>query len=129
MPLVALTKKGAPFAWTPACQTGFDTLKRAFVDAPILKPFDWTRDVILETDASDYVSAGVMSQYDDDGILHPVAFFSKKHSVTECNYEIYDKELLAIICCFEEWHPKLKGTLSLVKVITNYQNLEYFNNY
>ena len=51
----------------------------------------------METDSSDYVSAGVLSQYDDDGILHPVAYFSKKHSVTECNYEIYDKELLAII--------------------------------
>ena len=56
----------------------------------------------METDASDYVSAGVMSQYDADSILYPVAFFFKKHSPTECNYKIYDKELMAIICCFEE---------------------------
>jgi hypothetical protein len=48
------------------------------------------------------VFAGVLFQYGDDGILRPVAFFSKKYSVTECNYEIYDKELLAIIRCFEE---------------------------
>lgn len=125
-PLVNLTKKGVPFQWSAACQEAFETLKAAFVNAPILKPFDWTRDVVLETDASDYVSAGVLSQYDDEGILHPVAFFSKKHSATECNYEIYDKELLAIVRCFEEWRPELEGTPSPVKVITDHRNLEYF---
>ncbi|KAG0161061.1 hypothetical protein PDIDSM_8594 [Penicillium digitatum] len=64
--------------------------------------------------------------YDDAGILHPIAFFSKKHSAAECNYEIYDKELLAIIRCFEEWRPELEGTPSPVKVITDHRNLEYF---
>jgi hypothetical protein len=59
-------------------------------------------EIILKTDASDYLFAGILSQYRDDGILKPVAFFSKKHSVTECNYEIYDKELLAIIRCFKK---------------------------
>jgi hypothetical protein len=44
----------------------------------------------------------MLSQYDDDGILHPVAFFSKKHSLAECKYEIYDKELIAIVWAFEE---------------------------
>jgi hypothetical protein len=57
----------------------------------------------VETNASDYVSARILSQYDDEGILHPVAFFSKKHSPAECNYEIYDQELMAIIRAFEEW--------------------------
>jgi hypothetical protein len=56
----------------------------------------------VETDASDYVSARVLSQYDNEGILHPVAFFSKKYSPAECNYEIYDKELMAIVHTFEE---------------------------
>ena len=125
-PLVHLTKKNVPFSWTPACQQSFERLKHAFVTAPILKAFDWTKEVILETDASDYVSAGVMSQYGDDGVLYPVAFFSKKHSVTECNYEIYDKELLAIVRCFEEWRPELEGAPSPVKVITDHRNLEYF---
>jgi hypothetical protein len=60
-PLVNLTRKGVPFQWSAACQEAFETLKAAFVNAPILKPFDWTKDVVLETDASDYVSAGVLS--------------------------------------------------------------------
>lgn len=125
-PLVALTKKGTPFAWSSSCQLAFDQLKKAFTEAPVLKPFDWNREVIVETDASDYVSAGVLSQPDDDGIIHPVAFFSKKHSATECNYEIYDKELLAIVRCFEEWRPELEGASSPIKVITDHRNLEYF---
>lgn len=125
-PMVGLTKKGVKFQWSTACQGAFDCLKSAFTKAPILAPFDWDKEIILETDASDYVSAGVLSQHGDDGILRPVAFFSKKHSVTECNYEIYDKELLAIIRCFEEWRPELEGTASPIKVITDHRNLEYF---
>jgi transposase InsO family protein len=125
-PLVNLTKKGVPFVWTTTCQLSFEALKKAFVTAPVLRPFDWTKEVILETDASDYVSAGVLSQFDDNGVLHPVAFFSKKHSAPECNYEIYDKELLAIVRCFEEWRPELEGISSPIKVITDHRNLEYF---
>ena len=48
-------------------------------------------EIIVETDASDYISSGIMSQYDNNGILHPVAYFLKKHSPVECNYEIYNK--------------------------------------
>ncbi|KAG0156085.1 hypothetical protein PDIDSM_3261 [Penicillium digitatum] len=125
-PLVRLTKKDVRFEWTPVCQLSFEALKKAFTSAPVLKAFDWSKEIVLETDASDFVSAGVLSQYDDAGILHPIAFFSKKHSAAECNYEKYGKELLAIIRCFEEWRPELEGTPSPVKVITDHRNLEYF---
>lgn len=125
-PLVNLTKKTVPFQWTDACEQAFRRLKSAFTSAPILAPFNWEKDVVLETDASDYVSAGVLSQYGDDGLLRPVAFYSKKHSETECNYEIYDKELLAIVRCFEEWRPELEGTPYPVRVLTDHKNLEYF---
>jgi hypothetical protein len=96
-PLTFLTHKGVPFTWSTEQQTAFDILKATFTSAPILAHFDPDRDVIVEMDASDYVSASVLSQYDDDNVLHPVAYFSKKHSPAECNYEIYDKELMAIV--------------------------------
>ena len=80
----------------------------------------------METDASDYVLAGMMSQYDADGILHPVAFFSKKHSPAECNYEIYNKELMAIIRCFEEWRAELESSPHPIRVLSDHKNLEYF---
>lgn len=125
-PMVALTRKDTPFRWDEDCEHAFQRLKCAFIDAPVLMLFDWAKEVILETDASDYVSARVLSQYDDNGILRPVAFFSKKHTPAECNYEIYDKELLAIIHCFEEWRPEFEGCELPVRILTDHCNLEYF---
>ena len=87
-PLTELTRKGARFKWEMEQQLAFEKLKDRFTTAPILAHFDFERDVVVETDASDCVSVGVLSQYDDNGILHPVAFFSTKHSPAECNYEI-----------------------------------------
>ena len=110
----------------PECQTAIDTLKTAFTTAPVLRHFDHDSEIIVKTDALDYVSAGILSQYDDEGILHPVAFFSRKHSPAECNYEIYDKELMAIVRCFEEWRPELEGVLHPIQVLSDYGNLEYF---
>ena len=81
---------------------------------------------IVETDSSDYVSSRVLSQLGDNGLLHPVVFFSKNLNPAECNYEIYDKELLAIIRSFEQWRPDLEGTGVPVKVITDHKSLEYF---
>ena len=64
----------------------------------------------------------------DDGILRPVAFFSKKMSPQECNYEIYDKELLAIVRAFEEWRLELATTNpdEAVQVYSDHRSLEYF---
>ena len=125
-PLTALTKKGAHFHWNEACNKAFQLLKDRFIEAPILRWFDPERRIIVETDSSDFVSGGILSQPDDNGVLHPVAYFSKKHSLEECNYEIYDKELLAIIRAFEEWRPELEGAKYPITVITDHRNLEYF---
>jgi hypothetical protein len=113
-------------AWKEEQQKAFDDLKNTFTSAPVLARFDLDHDVIVETDASNYVSAGVLSQYDDEGILHPVAFFSKKHSPAECNYEIYDKELMAIVHAFEEWRPELQSIINPIRVLSDHKTLEYF---
>ena len=68
----------------------------------------------------------MLSQRDDERVLHPVAFFSKKHSPAECNYDIYDKELMAIIKALEEWRPECEGAEHNIQLITDHQNLEYF---
>ena len=70
--------------------------------APILANCKQGVKTIVETDLSDYVSSGVFSQLGNNELLHPVAFFSKNLKPVECNYKIYDKELLAIIRCFEQ---------------------------
>jgi hypothetical protein len=125
-PLNDLLKKGALWIWEDTQKTAFAQLKTTFATAPVLAFFDYNRKTMLETDASDWASGGVLSQYDDEGHLRPVAYFSSKHSAQECNYEIYDKELLAIVKALEEWRPELQGTQSEFEIITDHKNLEYF---
>ena len=101
-PLNLLTKKDTKFTWSNECKLAFKGLKQRVCKAPILIHFDPSKQCHVETDSSDYVSASVLSQEDDNRILHPVAYFSKQMVPAECNYEIYNKELLAIIQCFKE---------------------------
>jgi hypothetical protein len=75
---------------------------KSFVLVPILHHFDPERKIIVETNASNLVIARVLSQYGNDDILHPVAYFSRKHSPAMINYEIYDKRLITIIRAFKE---------------------------
>ena len=125
-PLTKLQCKDQPFDWSEACQAAFQLLKDTVASAPVLMHFDRTKEIFLETDSSDYVIAGVISQRGPDGLLHPVAFFSRKMNPAQCNYEIYDKELLAIVECFENWRPELEGTPLPIQVLTDHKSLEYF---
>jgi hypothetical protein len=68
----------------------------------------------------------VLSQYGEDGRFYPIAYCSCKFSAIEINYEIHDKELLAIIDTCEEWCYLLEGAQHTTTVHTDYKNLEYF---
>lgn len=140
-PMVALTKtkNPPPWLWTEECQRAFEGLKKAFSEAPILAMFEPGLETVLETDASDFVTAAVLSQRGRDGILRPVAFLSKKMTPAECNYDIYDKELMAIVKAFEEWRPELSAAEHVeefenlpgdqdkpILVLSDHKNLEYF---
>jgi len=123
-PLTQLTKKGTQFILSDLCQAAFERLKEAFTTAPILIHFDFDKEIVVETDASNIASAGILSQPGSDGLLHSIAFFSKKHTPVECNYDIYDKELIAVVRAFEEWRTYLVGRP--VTVRSDHQNLRYF---
>ena len=124
--LTCLICKNVAFKWFSECENTFNTLKRAFTSDVILCHYNSDLKLVVKTDASDYVSEGILLQYDENGVLYPVAYFFKKHSPAECNYEIYDKKLMTIVRAFEEWCPELKGSPTPVKVITDHKNLEYF---
>lgn len=126
-PLTALMSRSKwPGELPDNAKQAFNNLKDAFTKAPVLAYYDPRKQTVLEADASDWASGGALSQYDSNGILHPVAFFSAKHTPAECNYEIYDKELLAIVKAFEEWRPELQGTEEPVEVVTDHKNLRHF---
>ena len=97
-----MTKKEQPFHWECKQREAFEKLKKKFILAPILASFDPERKIILKTDASDQALGSCLSQPDAERQLHPVAYCSKKFSGPELNYDVHDKELLAIVDAFEE---------------------------
>jgi hypothetical protein len=125
-PLTALLKKNVKFIWIESAQSAFDTLKAGLMTGPILRHFDPSKHGVVEADASDYALGAIFSQYDDEGLLHPVAFYSRKLLPAEMNYQIYDKELLAIICAFKQWRHYLEFSDQPTVVLTDHRNLEYF---
>jgi transposase InsO family protein len=126
-PLTESTKGDAKsWQWTVAMELAFDELKKMFTTAPILGHFNPRKECIVETDASDFALGAVLSQRGEDGKLHPVAFHSRKFSPAEINYEIHDKELLAIVDSFKLWRRYLEGAMHTVQVYSDHQNLEYF---
>ena len=95
--------------------------------ALVLAHYNMRLETWVETNSSDFVTAGMLSQM-HNGILRSVAFFSKKMSSAEYNYMIYDKELLAIVKSFETWRLELANVdpERPMKVYTDYKNLKHF---
>ena len=126
--LTALTKKESKeegFLLTSQASTAFKRLKKAFTTAPVLAQFDPDCQTVVEIDASGWVTAAMLSQYGNDDVLHPCAFYSRKMLPVECNYKIYDKEMLAIIRALEEWDAELRSVPHFL-ILTDHKNLEYF---
>jgi hypothetical protein len=126
-PLHDLTKAKSAFVWDKQCEAAFIALKTAFTMAPVLKIANPYKQFILECDCLDFALGAVLSQVcEKDGELHPVAFLSHLLVQAELNYEIFDKELLAIITSFKEWQHYLEGNPHRLTDIvdTDYCNLE-----
>ncbi|QRW20813.1 Retrotransposable element Tf2 protein [Rhizoctonia solani] len=96
-------------------------------DTPLLLQPDTTKQFYVECDASDYATGAILSQRNPEGKLAPVAYLSKSLSPAEKNYDIFDKELLAVIRAFKEWRHLLEGSELPVQVLTDHKNLEYFS--
>ena len=126
-PLTELTKKDRRFIWTDKANESFEKLKDAITSEPVLIMYDPKRPVELETDASDYALGAQIGQRDEEGKLHPIAFYSHKLTKTELNYPIYDKEFLAIVNAFKEFRHYLMGNMHQVKVYTDHKNIAHFS--
>ena len=126
-PLFDLTKNDVNWHWSSEEQLSFDTLKHLITAAPVLASPDNSRPFRIEADSSDFATGAVLSQMSpEDEKWHPVAFLSKSLSPVERNYEIHDKEMLAIIRAMEEWRHFLEGAEHRFEVWTDHKNLEYF---
>jgi hypothetical protein len=97
-PLFELTKKDRKWSWGDEQQSAFDKIKSHVTSSPILRFADDSKAFCVEADSSNFATGTVLSQQSSDDLKwHPIAFYSKSLNMVECNYEIHDKEMLAIM--------------------------------
>src|SRR5260221_4855067 len=125
-PLYALTCKTQQWVWGSPKQEAFDALKKAITSAPILTFPSQSSRFHLKCDASNFVTGAVLSQVQADGTHQPITFMSKGFSDVERNYQIHDKEMLAIMHALDEWCHFLEGTTEKFEILMDHQNLTYF---
>ncbi|KAG8916674.1 hypothetical protein FRC01_002921 [Tulasnella sp. 417] len=125
-PINELLGKDKKFLWGQAQKEAFAELKTMFTTAPLLIWPDFDKPFTVETDCSDYARGAILSQIGQDGKLHPIAYSSKSLTDAEKNYDIYDKELLAIFKAFKEWRHYLQGSAGQITVYTDHLNLETY---
>ncbi len=121
-----LTRKNTSFVWNKICVQVFNNLKKQVSLISVLRHFDLKWQAILKINALNYVKDEILSQYDDEKVLHSMIFYSKSMIFAEINYHIYDKKLLVIIQCFKHWWLELKCTELLIQIFINHQALKIF---
>src|SRR5882757_6681583 len=112
--------------WGVVEEKAFRALKTAITSAPILAMPNDDQPFRVEADSSDYATGAVLSQIQHNGKWHPIAFISHSLSDVECNYDIHDKEMLAIMQSLQEWRHYLMGAHHTFEILTDHKNLEYF---
>jgi hypothetical protein len=121
-----LLLKNKPFEWTTDAQKAFENLKTEFTKKPVLMTPDQSKPFEIECDASKYATGAILYQKDDNSYKHPINFYSKTLTPVERNYNIHDRELLAVVRAFEEWRHYLEGSLHKVLIKSDHQNLTYW---
>jgi hypothetical protein len=119
--------KDVRFIWGLPQENSFMKLKELVTLAPVLALPDDDLPFRLEANSSSITTGVVLSQQQvNNNTWHLIAFLSKALNPVECNYEIHDTEMLAIIQGLEEWRHYLEGARHPVEISTDHKNLEYF---
>ncbi|KAK3545982.1 hypothetical protein QTP70_018649 [Hemibagrus guttatus] len=126
-PLTSLLRgKPKKLNWTDQARAAFQRLKDCFTSAPILCHPDPDKPFVVEVEASSSGLGAVLSQrHGNPGKVHPCAFYSRKLTTAEVNYDVGNRELLAIKAALDEWRHWLEGARHPFQVLTDHRNLEY----
>ena len=125
-PLIDLTKKAAEFRWEDTHEKAFQTLIQGMSSRPILLQPNFDKPFVLQTDASALGMGAVLLQEGTTKKLQPVEFFSATFTPTERNYDVYERELLAIMKALAHWRPYLGWTKEPFLIQTDHANLQYW---
>jgi len=123
-----LRGNGKDFCFGEAQEAAFLKIVLLFTSGktPILRHFDINRPALIETDTSDFALGADLSQKFEDGKIHPCDFLSRKLSSAEFNYDVFDKEMLAIVFALQWWRHSLQGSEFKTMIFSDHQNLSYF---
>jgi len=123
-----LLHQDVKFEWGEAHEAAFLKIVILFTSGktPILKHYDPDRPGLLETDASNFAIASILSQKFEDGKIHSVRFVSRKLNPAAINYDVYDKEILAVVFSLRKNRPYLQGAEHKTTIFSDHQNLTYF---
>ncbi len=124
MSMMTLVQKNTFFKWTEKADQGFKKFKVQFISVSILVSFDHTCMTVMKTDSSNWCIGEILLQLVNN-VWRSCVYYSKKNAPAECNYEIYDKEMLIIIQCLKEWDAELRS-VSNFQICTDHKNLKYF---
>jgi len=111
--------------WNEEHDKAFRELKEKITSQPVLSLLKREGKFRVKTDISEHMIERVLSQ-EQDGKWKPIAFLSRTIQPTERNYEIYDKELLAIVKALAKWQQYLLDTIEPFKIWTDHESLKYF---
>lgn len=125
-PLHELTRKEQKWEWLQKHHLAFQGVKDEFKVGKVLMHPNPDKQFFIECDSSGYATGAELSQLDDSGIRKPVAFFSKSMQPAEQNYDIHDRELLALVRSLQQRRHYAEGAKFPVLVTSDHKNLEIF---
>ena len=126
-PLTNLLGKKAKYVWTDDCRKSFDKLKAILRSAPVLLAPSFDKEFKLAVDASDVGAGSVLLQEDDNGVDHPVCYFSKKFNKHQRNYSTIEKECLSLILALQHFEVYLASSHAPIVVFSDHNPLTFFH--
>lgn len=122
-PLTDCLKRSKDFKITPEAEISFKKLKEALISAPVLVQPNFAKPFTIQCDASRVGVGGVLTQTDEEGKEHPIAYVSMKLNKNQKNYTVTELECLAAIVCLKKFRPFVEGLP--FKIITDHSSLRW----
>jgi len=129
-PLLDLTKNTTPWHWEASQQQAFEGLCDKMCKKPVLQQLNFEKTFYLQTDTLAYGVGAVLSQEGESANSkpkhHPIAYYSATFTPTEQQYNIYEREFLAIIKALENWRAYLIWMKTPFIIETDHKNLMFW---
>ena len=124
-PLTNLPGKRVKFIWTDNCQKPFEKLKAILKSAPVLLAPSFDKEFKLAIDASDVGAGSVLLQEDDNGVDHPVCYYSKKFNKHQRNYSTIEKDFLSLTLALQHFEVYLASSVASIVIFTDHNPLTF----